>query len=40
LYENAIAEWQSFITQAPDRASAERAASRIDALRQKSGTEK
>ncbi len=40
LYENAIAEWQSFITQTPDRASAQAAASRIDALRQKSGTEK
>lgn len=40
LYENAIAEWQSFITQAPDRASAQGAASRIDALRQNSGTEK
>jgi O-antigen ligase len=40
LYENSIAEWQTFITQAPDRASAEGAASRIDALRQKSGTEK
>ena len=40
LYGNAIAEWQSFITQTPDRASAQAAASRIDALRQKSGTEK
>jgi O-antigen ligase len=40
LYENAIAEWQSFITQTPDRASAQAAASRIDALKQKKGTEK
>jgi O-antigen ligase len=40
LYENAIAEWQSFMTQAPDRASAQGAVSRIDALRQKSGTGK
>jgi Tfp pilus assembly protein PilF len=40
LFENAIAEWQTFIAQAPDRASAQAAASRIDALRQKSGTEK
>lgn len=40
LYENAIAEWQSFVTQAPDRASAKGAASRMDALRQKKGTEK
>jgi O-antigen ligase/tetratricopeptide (TPR) repeat protein len=37
LYAHAIAEWQTFITQAPDRASAEGAALRIDALRQKSG---
>ena len=40
LYANAIAEWQSFIAQTPDRATAQAAASRIDALRQKSGTEK
>jgi O-antigen ligase len=40
LFENAIAEWQTFIAQAPDRASAQAVASRIDALRQKSGTEK
>jgi O-antigen ligase len=33
-YENAIAEWQIFISQAPDRVSAERVASRIEALRQ------
>lgn len=34
LYENAIGEWQTFLAQAPDRASAEDAATRITALRQ------
>jgi putative inorganic carbon (HCO3(-)) transporter len=34
-YQNAITEWQIFIEQAPDRASAEQIASRIEALRQK-----
>jgi O-antigen ligase len=34
-YQNAITEWQIFIKEAPDRASAEQIASRIEALRQK-----
>jgi O-antigen ligase/Tfp pilus assembly protein PilF len=38
LHSNAIAEWQTFITQAPDRASARDAALRIDTLMQKSET--
>lgn len=33
-YQNAIAEWQIFISQAPDRAAAERVASRVEALKQ------
>lgn len=40
LYAKAIAEWETFITQSPDRASAKDAASRIDSLRNRSGTEK
>jgi tetratricopeptide (TPR) repeat protein len=36
LYENAIAEWQAFLGQAPDRASAEDAATRINTLQQMS----
>jgi len=39
-YDNAIAEWQTFITEAPDLASAKGAAERIEALQQKSGTAK
>jgi tetratricopeptide (TPR) repeat protein len=34
-YQNAIAEWRLFMQEAPDRASAENIASRIEALRQK-----
>jgi O-antigen ligase/tetratricopeptide (TPR) repeat protein len=34
-YQNAITEWQIFMTEAPDRASAEQIASRIEALSQK-----
>jgi len=34
-YQNAITEWQTFMTEAPDQASAEQITSRIEALRQK-----
>ena len=34
-YQNAIAEWQIFLREAPDRASEERIASRIEELKQK-----
>lgn len=40
LYDNAIAEWQTFVAQAPDRVSAEDAEKRISALRQMSGLRK
>jgi tetratricopeptide (TPR) repeat protein len=40
LYEDAITEWRSFMTEAPDKASAKDAASRIDALKQRTRTEK
>lgn len=39
-YQGAIAEWETFIVQTPDKASALEAASRIDALRQKREPEK
>jgi len=39
-YESAIAEWQSVLIQSPDSQSAEGAASRIEALKQKTGTGK
>jgi hypothetical protein len=35
LYEEAIAEWQAFAREAPERAAAERIASRVEMLKQK-----